>query len=303
MSNPGTPTFDQLQVMVAVVEAGSFAGAARRLNRATSAITYAVDNLEAQLGLALFDRVGTRKPVLTPAGQAVLAEARALAHGVDRLRAKVKGLSEGLEAEVSLVVDVMLPTTRLVDALEAFQAAFPAVGLRLHVEALGAVTQKVLGGGAVIGVSGPHHVNVEGGDQLDMVGIGGVSLIPVAAPFHPLARQRAHAPGAGRDHIQLVLTDRSPLTAGDDFGVLGLKTWRLADLGAKHALLLAGIGWGSLPEPMARADIEAGRLVALDMADWRDRTYPLQIIYRTDAPPGPAAQWLINRFQGQIQTL
>ena len=127
MPEPGTPSLDQLQVFQAVVEAGSFAAAGRRLNRATSAISYAIDNLEAQLGVVLFDRRSTRKPQLTAAGRAVLTEARAVSRGVDTLRAKVKGLSEGLEGEVSLSVDVMLPTSRLVDALQAFQARFPTV--------------------------------------------------------------------------------------------------------------------------------------------------------------------------------
>jgi hypothetical protein len=39
-----------------------------------------------------------------------------------------------------------------------------------------------------------------------------------------------NSPGAGRDHIQLVLTDRSPLTQGQDWSVLGTHSWRLADL-------------------------------------------------------------------------
>jgi hypothetical protein len=53
------------------------------------------------------------------------------------LRAKAKGLLQGLEPEVHLVLDVMLPTACVVDALTAFRAAFPTVALRLHVEALG----------------------------------------------------------------------------------------------------------------------------------------------------------------------
>ena len=97
MASPGTPTFDQLRIFIAVVDEGSFAAAARRLNRAVSVISYGIANLEAQLGLQLFDREGTRKPKLTTAGRAVLAEARAVSTGIDGLRAKVKGLLEGLE--------------------------------------------------------------------------------------------------------------------------------------------------------------------------------------------------------------
>ena len=297
ITTPGTPSFAQLQVLLAVADAGSFAAAARRLNRATSAITYAIDNLEAQLGLPVFDRVATRKPELTLAGRAVLAEARAVTHGVDMLRAKVKWLLEGLEAEVSLAVEVMLPTARLVDALQAFQTTFPTVPLRLHVEMLGAVTQLVLDGTAKIGVSGPLNVAVDGTES---IAIGDVQLVPVAAPFHPLARLGGQARGAAREHIQLVLTDRSKLTEGHDFGVVGLKTWRLADLGAKHALLLAGVGWGSMPAPMVKADIEAGRLVELELSDWLAGVYPPKVLHRIDSPPGPAAHWLIERFKGQV---
>lgn len=295
MQRPGTPTLDQIQVLLAVVEAGSFAAAARHLNRATSAVTYAIDNLEAQLGLALFDRVATRRPSLTPAGRAVLTEARSVARGIDQLRAQVRGLLEGLEPEVSLVVDVMLPTTRLVDALQAFQAEFPSVPLRLHVEGLGAVAQLVLDGTAMVGISGPLPV----APSLERIGIGGVRLVAVAAPSHPLASRHGHAANAARDHIQLVLTDRSPLTQGRDFGVFARTTWRLADLGAKHALLLAGVGWGSMPDPVVRGDIEAGRLVELDLVDWRDTVYALNAIHRGDTPPGPATRWLIDRFASQ----
>jgi hypothetical protein len=56
-------------------------------------------------------------------------------------RAKVRSLRQGIEAEISLVLDVMLPAARVIDALKAFRAEFPMVSLRLYVEALGAVTQ------------------------------------------------------------------------------------------------------------------------------------------------------------------
>ena len=82
MQAPGIPTVDQLSVLLTVVEEGSFTGAARRLRRATSAISYAIDTLEAQLGLALFDRGTTRKPKLTQQGKAIVSEARAVAQSI-----------------------------------------------------------------------------------------------------------------------------------------------------------------------------------------------------------------------------
>jgi DNA-binding transcriptional LysR family regulator len=295
-SDPGTPTLDQLRVFLTVIEVGSFAGAARRLGRATSVISYSIANLEAQLGVLLFDRRSTRKPQLTEAGRAVLSEARVISNGVHGLRAKVKGLLQGLEPEIRLVLDVMLPAARVVDALKGFRAEFPTVSLRLYVEALGAVTQMVLDRTATIGICGPLDVEVAG---LERVGVGSVELIPVAAPDHPLARARHNAPGAGREHIQLVLTDRSQRTRGQDLGVIGTQTWRLADLGAKHMLLKEGIGWGYMPEPTVREDLEARRLIRLDMAEYKDGFVRLHAIYRTDTPPGPAGSWLIARFEVQ----
>jgi DNA-binding transcriptional LysR family regulator len=297
-SDPGMPTLDQLQIFLKVVEAGSFAGAARRLGRATSVVSYSIANLEAQLGVALFDRKSTRKPQLTDAGRTVLSEARSVSNGIDGLRAKVRGLLQGLEAEIHLVLDVMLPPCRVVDALKAFRAEYPTVSLSLYMEALGAVTQTVLNRTATIGVTGPLDVEVAG---LERVGIGSVELIPVAAPDHPLARAGRNAPGAGRSHIQLVLTDRSPLGDGHDRGVIGTQTWRLADLGSKHMLLREGIGWGYMPEPLVREDVESGRLVQLDMPEYMDGLLRLHAIYRTDTPPGPAASWLIARFVAQAE--
>jgi DNA-binding transcriptional LysR family regulator len=293
MADPGTPTFDQLRVFLAVVDSGSFAGAARRLNRAVSVISYAIANLEAQLGLQLFDRQGTRKPELTAAGRAVLAEARTLSHGIDSLRAKVKGLLDGLESEVDLAIDVMLPSERVGRILRAFRQEYPTVSLRLHVETLGAITAMVLDRKAVIGISGPLAMGVEG---LEYIDAGSVAMVPVAAPDHPLGRMDKIPPGEGRNHVQLVLSDRSGFTEGRDYAVVSPHTWRLADLGAKHALLREGIGWGNMPLPLIQPDLTTGALLRLAMPDHPGGIYRFTAIWRRDTPPGMAASWLVDRF-------
>jgi DNA-binding transcriptional LysR family regulator len=293
VNNPGMPTFDQLRIFLAIVDTGSFAAAGRKLNRAVSVVSYGIANLEAQLGVGLFDREGTRKPQLTIAGRALLAEARGIADGFDGLRAKVKGLLDGLEAEVDLAVDVMLPSERVGRVLRGFAAEFPTVQLRLHVEALGAITAMVLDRQAMVGISGPLAAGTE---EIECMVAGSVPMVPVAAPDHPLGRMEAIAPGAGRDYTQLVLTDRSRFTDGRDFAVTSPKTWRLADLGAKHALLREGIGWGNMPLPMIEPDLMAGTLVRLEMPDHTGGTYRFSGIWRRDTPPGPASSWLLHQF-------
>src|SRR6202521_903299 len=131
MQTPAIPSIDQLLVLLVVAEAGSFSAAAKRLGRATSAISYAIDTLEAQLGLSLFDRGTTRKPKLTQQGEAIVSEAKAVAHSVETLRARVRGFLDELEPGVALVVDSMLPSDRLTTLLREFNAQLATVPVRL----------------------------------------------------------------------------------------------------------------------------------------------------------------------------
>lgn len=299
MSRAGTPTFDQLRIFLAVVEAGGFAAAARRLGRAVSVISYGISHLETQLGVALFEREGARSPVLTEAGRAVLAEAQAIASGFDALAAKVQGLLDGLEAELHLAVDVMLPADRIGVILRAFATRFPTVALRLHVEALGAVAARVAAGGASLGISGPVGLGMTG---LDYERAGCLALLPVASPDHPLARMQPIPPGAVRRYVQLVLSDPSGATTGRDFAVLSPETWRLSDLGAKGALLREGIGWGNMPQPAIANDLLTGALVRLEIPESPGGLYRFFAVWRRDHPPGPAAQWLRAQFVAHCAT-
>ena len=295
-SAPGTPTLDQLNVLIHVVEAGSFAGAAREMNRAISVVSYTIGNLEAQLGMELFDRTTHRRSRLTQAGRMVLAEARQIVGGIDTLRAKVAGMTQGLEGELDVVLDCLLPPARILDALTAFAVEYPTVTLNLHMETLGAVADLVLGGAATIGISGPFTAAL---DELTRIGVGSIRMVPVAAPAHPLVAGGRQRSGAAREHVQLVVYDRSGRTEGQDFSVSARRTWRLADLDAKHMLLKAGLGWGMMPLARVEGDISAGDLALLDIPDLAPFDYPIDAIHRTDTPPGPAAEWLIERFGTQ----
>lgn len=293
----GQPSLDQVRVFLAVVDAGSFNRAAAKLGRAISVVSYAIANLENQLGVTLFDREGSRRPRLTEAGAALLAEARAVADGVDTLVAKVRSLHQGLEAELALAVDVMVPGAVLAGVLREFQQRYPTVTLRLHVEALGAVAALVLDGSAGLGIGGPEVLDHP---QLERQAVGSVELIPVAAPSHPLARPGEREPGESRRHLQLVLTDRSPLTAGRDFSVTSARSWRLADLGAKHALLREGLGWGNMPRHAVAEDLAAGRLVPLALPEMHRIDYALSALWRRDEVLGPATCWILDAFQDHL---
>ena len=292
----GDPSLDQLRIFLEVVEQGSFGGAARSMNRAVSAISYGIAQLEAQLAVTLFEREGSRKPVLTPAGEGLLAEARAVADGVDALLAKARSLHAGLESHLGLVIDVMLPGEVTARVLRGFRDTFPTVALRLRVEALGAVASCLVDEEAQLAIGGP----IVGEDPaLERQAIGSVDLIPVAAPTHPLAQPNI-APGESRRHLQLVLSDRSTRTQGQEFSVLSPQTWRLGDLGAKHSLLKEGLGWGNMPREMVAGDLAAGQLVELDLPEKPGANYTLSALWRRDTRLGPATSWLIDAFRDEL---
>lgn len=291
-------SFDQIQVFLAVVDGGSFSAAARRLRRAQSAISYAISRLESALATPLFDRSG-QVPVLTTAGRALLPDARRIARACDEMRARAAGLNQELEPELSLVVDAMFPMEKLVAALKAFSVAYPTIPTRVLVQSLGAAAELVLDGTSAIGLLGSLASSLE---ALARRPLDPIRLCPVASPSHPLAALGRPIPTETiAEHVQLVLTDRSRLTAGQDLGVLSRHTWRIGDLGAKHAMLRAGLGWGTLPEHMAADDIKAGRLVALLVAEWSksDFLLPMYAAHRADAHPGPAAHWMLTHLSGQ----
>jgi DNA-binding transcriptional LysR family regulator len=77
---------------------------------------------------------------------------------------------------------------------------------------------------------------------------------------------------------------------------MSTRTWRLADLGAKHSLLREGIGWGNMPLPLIQPDLASGTLKRLAMPDHPGGIYRFAGIWRRDTPPGPAASWLLERF-------
>ena len=257
-------------------------------------VSYTIANLELQLGVKLFERDG-RVPALTDAGRALLADARRIGLLVDEMRARASGLQRGLEAEIAVAVDVLFPSCALVEVLRDFAAEFPTVTLRLCMEALGGVAQLVLDGAAALGVSGRVSVACP---ELGWRRIGEVILVTVAPPSHPLASISGPIPTAAvRDQLQLVLTDRTRLTEGQDFGVYALRSWRLGDLGAKHAMLLAGLGWGNMPAHMVADDLAAGRLVRLTLEDAPEHHFELGLVHRTDHLPGPGSRWLAGRLE------
>ena len=284
----------QLRVFIAAAEE-SFSAAGRKLRRAQSLVSHAVANLEAQLNVKLFDR-SRKYPRLTLPGQALLLEARAVIGGMEGFTARARTMAEGLEPELSVVVDVVYPMASLTNAVGFFRSTYPNTPLRLYVEALGGVIQAVLDGRCRIGVIGSLPTVP---DEIATEPLLEVPFVAVVAPNHPLAASRGPVPKAKiQQHVQLVLTDRTALTEGRNFGLLA-PDLAPADMGAKQAFLRAGFGWGHMPIPMVQDDIADGRLVKIRIEGFpvRAQVLLMQAVFRREAPPGPAGKAFIKQLK------
>ena len=288
-------TLDQLRTFIAAVDEGSFSAAGRKLRRAQSVVSQTLANLEAQLGLKLFDR-SARYPRLTDQGRSLLQDARALADNIDGFKARAHAMREGLEPELSVVMEVMYPMDALTRAATHSRQRYPHTPLRIYVEALGGVIKPVLDRQCSLGVVGSLP---DVCDELQAETLLNVPLVTVVGPTHPMAKKRGVVSAAAiSKEVQLVLADRTTLTQGRDFGVFSPLTWRLADLGAKHAFLRAGLGWGHMPLHMVQSDLDRGALTRIRVEGVpREMVMPMKVVYRKDAPPGPAGRAFIAQLK------
>ncbi|MGN8118039.1 LysR family transcriptional regulator [Labrys sp. 22185] len=285
-------TLDQLRTFVTVVDSGSFRSGAARLSRVQSAVSHAIANLEAELGLALFDRTGHR-PVLTGEGKALLANARDILLRVDAMRARARGLGEGVELELSLVVDTLFPVAWVGEALRMMRQDYPSVAIRLAFEPLGGPLTALLAGRSTLAVITGENFR---DPRVVLQGLSSIEIVAVAAAGHPLATRiddQAIEVAELADHLQIVQMDPTTLSQGRDFGVLSPQTCRVGSQDTKHAMILAGLGWGRLPAWQVERDLREGRLVRLhtkDLGRHARAGTQAYLAHRLDEPLGPAAR-------------
>jgi DNA-binding transcriptional LysR family regulator len=294
-------TLDQMRVLIAVADAGSFSAAARGLGRVQSAVSQSIQTLEATLGIALFDR-SSKTPQLTEAGRAIVEDARALIIAAGALRARAQSLAEDVEPELAIAVDALFPIPLLIESLKGLRVAFPQLPATVFTESLGGSEQRLRDGAARLAIY-PFAPNINCKSDLKAEFMTRIVMVPVVAARHPLAALPTPIPiEALEPHVQLVLTDRTPLTQHIFGGIVSRHVWRFADLSTRLDFLLAGFGWCNMPIHLVSEHVAAGRLKFLDVAHRGELSLPVYVVHKRGRAPGRAGRWLTEDLRERLKS-
>jgi len=283
-------TYDQLIAFLAVAADGAFTAASRTLNKSQPAVSKLVRNLEEELGVALFDRSQYRA-TLTAAGRLFRERAAAAIESTEALRTFGMQLAGTAEPMVRLAIDAVTPIAPILTILREVQGRFPAVRIELSTERLVGAVNALRDDRAEIVIAtriGTRGVRLETARFCD------VRIHAVARRDHPLATCGSPIPPALlRAHPQIILRDSAHDPESPSLNVVegGLR-WSVTDVLAKLEVILAGMGWGGLPEHVVIDGLRSGTLVRLEVPEFEVDVMELFAMRRRDRARGVVAQAL-----------
>lgn len=286
-------SLDALMVLDAIDRKGSFAKAADELCRVPSAVTYSVQKLEQELGLALFDRSGHRA-VLTPTGRELLQQGRRLLAAASELESRLQRIATGWEGSLTLAVDHLVPLSPVLDLVERFYGLDSGTRLRICREVYGGTWDALVSGRADLAIGASDEGPPGGGYASEP--LGRVELVFAVAPEHPLAR--LERPLRDEDILPyraVVVGDTSRTLPPRSAGLLtGQDALAVPDLECKVEAHRRGLGVGYLPRAVAEREQRAGRLLVKAVQGTR-LTTDLSVAWRSGGQ-GRALQWLIGEL-------
>ena len=293
-------TIQQLVCFDAVVVEGSFQAAADKLRRTHPTVFTAVKNLEAQLGLTLFDRAGYRV-TLTEAGRSFHQRTRVFLDELGLLRNHAAQLAMGEESELTIVIGDLCPLPETLGLLRRFFDGCPGTRLNLHFEAIAGPWERLFDGEADLII---HHID-KSDTRFEFIDLLGVQVVPVVAPgFLPFPVTDAITPEQMRDQVQCVIRDSARRAPGRDyFLVAGSRRWTVSDQLMKKEIILQRMGWGHMPEFLIAAELGDGRLASIAGRHLAGGRAEIVAARRRNHPHGPIAQRLWSYVAEQAPTL
>jgi len=252
---------DQLKVLRAVVESGTIKSAAESLNRTQPAVSQALKALEFQTGTELFDRSGYRLE-LTPVGRRVYLQSLRVLSEAEDLTQLVRHFEKGQEETITIAIDAAADPNVMMPVLAKLQVGFPDTRVVLRAEVLSGAIEAVRSGEAALAVAPAIPVMLEE-EGFDYMPLAGSVMRNVAAPTLLDAMDAPRTLADLRRFHQVIARD-SGQAAGlfdRELGVQkGQRRWYVSDLHMKKHLLVAGLGWGRLPQHLIAEELAQDRL-------------------------------------------
>ena len=259
---------DQVPLFLAVLDAGSFSAAARKLGRVPSAVSMAIAQLEAELDLQLFDRSG-REPVPSAAARALEPQARLLAEQLQLLNWQAQALHAGLEERLTLAIAPELLATHWSEPLNRLVHEFPALPIEVLAAPQADALELLHAGRAHLALvfERPAMDGREGFQEM-----GRETLVAVMSPQFELWQQALAEHEQGRTTRpqltveqlaatrQVLVASRDPQQTDPRF-VFARQLWRTDSHQAALSLIGAGLAWGWLPKGLVESHIGSGALM------------------------------------------
>lgn len=292
------PSQESIQAFVLAAELGSFSAAARRLNKAQSAVSTAIANLEIDIGFQLFDR-STRSPTLTPEGRAMLPYANGILLGTREFMAKAGSMAEGTEDRLGLVVEKGIGHLPVHAILGSFAETFPSVSLDVLSTGPNDTGQLLKDGSADLGLMVEQESYPIG---FQFRGVGRSTIVRVCGPAHPLASCDRPTYSDLRQYRQIVLRSRYGGPHSMQAKTRSAKLWHAESPALIVELVCRGLGWAELPMPTVAGPIAAGTLRRMNCAfQQSDEFVGIDVVWTEQRALGRAGQWLRDQLLGVPQ--
>lgn len=293
---------DQLKALRAVVETGTVKSAAESLNRTQPAVSQALKALEFQTGAELFDRSGYRLE-LTPVGRRVYLQSLRVLSEAEDLTQLIRHFEKGQEETITLAIDAAADPSLLTPALTGLQSRFPDTRLILRAEVLSGAIEAVQSGESAIALAPAHPVMLEEAG-FDYKPLAGTVMRNVAAPSL-LEEKTGPVTLADLRRFHQVIARDSGQASGlvhRELGVQkGQRRWYVSDLHMKKHLLLAGLGWGRLPEHLIAEELAQEKLREIVLPHTHLSFESEVFVFRQRrSAAGPVAAYLWTAFTDQL---
>jgi DNA-binding transcriptional LysR family regulator len=287
-------SLDALLILDAIDRLGSFAAAGNELYKVPSTISYTVSKLEQDLGVQVFERLGP-KVAITKAGSELLKEGRHLLKAASDLEHRVRRVASGWETELTIGMDSVFSPTSLIHDVTEFCKVADLTRLKFSQETLSGTWEALLDRRVDLLIGAAGEGPSGGGYHSHLIGY--MDFVFAVSPNHPLAGIASPLSKADlSQHLAITVSDSvrkmQPRTVGLLFGQ---NTLAVSNMRAKYEYQLAGMGFGFLPEAIARQAIASGLLVIKEVEEPR-KPEPVYLAWRTEEV-GAGLTWWIDKMK------